>query len=260
VHALARTLARRVSDGFSGKHPLFPGRDGRALASDRARSVICRACNVDTMGEHSMRRKGAQFYARRGVPLSVIQHFGRWGSSTVGRYVAHALEDRASWAPIVAAGSVDLGVMLGTCSEGMRNPVGLHVLDGLVVSRVRQVLNRAARRKGKVAVESARPEAVGPVAVEALRVELKADMAKMSDELAGTLLAVRSTTKGVGHLVKFSGRALHPSDWATVCGWHFAHAPHEACTLAEVTCRRGCTAAAGQVGLAASSGNDPRAP
>jgi len=127
------------------------------------------------------------------------------------------------------------------------------------VSRVKQELKRAARRKGKAAAGGARPEAGAPVAGEALREELKADISRISDELAGTRLAVRSTTKGVGHLVKFSGRALHPSEWTTICGWHFANAPHEPCTVAEVSCRRGCLVAAGQVGQAASSGNDPRA-
>ena len=50
-----------------------------------------------------MRRMGAQYYARRGVPLAVIQHIGRWGSATVLKYVDQALEGRASWAPVVAA-------------------------------------------------------------------------------------------------------------------------------------------------------------
>ena len=50
-----------------------------------------------------MRCMGAQYYARRGVPLAVIQHIGRWGSATVLKYVEQALEGRASWAPVVAA-------------------------------------------------------------------------------------------------------------------------------------------------------------
>jgi hypothetical protein len=35
--------------------------------------------------------------------------------------------------------------MRGSCSEGLQNPVGLQVLDGLVVTRVGQELKLAAR-------------------------------------------------------------------------------------------------------------------
>ena len=103
VHALARVVLRRAGLGLTDKHPLFCGRGMMALTPGSARLAICRACRCDGMSEHSMRRMGAQYYARRGVPLAVIQHIGRWGSATVLKYVDQALEGRASWAPVVAA-------------------------------------------------------------------------------------------------------------------------------------------------------------
>ena len=59
--------------GYSEKHPLFPNAKGKALTPQAARAIICRGCGAAGMTEHSMRRMGAQFYARRGVHLSIIQ-------------------------------------------------------------------------------------------------------------------------------------------------------------------------------------------
>ena len=66
---------------------------------------------------HFMRRSGAKDLARRGVPLSRVQWFGRWGSPTVLAYVEEALEEspelrgmEASWDEIRA----DLAEVLRT--------------------------------------------------------------------------------------------------------------------------------------------------
>ena len=49
--------------------------------------------------EHTARRTGAQFHARRGLALWQIQYVGRWGGNTVEQYVAEAFaEIRADWA------------------------------------------------------------------------------------------------------------------------------------------------------------------
>eukprot|EP00973_Karenia_brevis_P051292 7124769-Karenia_brevis.AAC.1 len=55
------------------------------------------------MTEHSLRRMGAQYYARRGVANSYIEFLGRWGGPTVLRYIGEALNDHASEASIMAA-------------------------------------------------------------------------------------------------------------------------------------------------------------
>ena len=54
----------------------------------------CRAAmGTQALTEHSLRRMGAQFYARRGVPLFFVQVLGRWGSATIERHVADGLAE-----------------------------------------------------------------------------------------------------------------------------------------------------------------------
>ena len=43
---------------------------------------------------HSARRSGAQWFARRGLPLWAIQYLGRWGSDSVRLYTAQAFAER----------------------------------------------------------------------------------------------------------------------------------------------------------------------
>ena len=248
VHALLRVLARRAARGLTGKHPLFAGRGGCAITAAGARQAICRACGEDGMTEHSMRRMGAQFYARRGVPLAIIQHIGRWGSAAVQRYVEHALEGRASWAPLVASGGLDVGQVVGACGGSGQATFDLQLIEGLVRHCVEQkvALDRRAKRRRAAAGAAPVPE-VGPQ-VAALRAELKADIAHVADLAAGSLVAVRSTRTSGCHLVKVAGRAFHPRQWVTHCGWYFGTAPHEPCAPADVKCRRGCLNASRQVG------------
>ena len=48
--------------------------------------------------EHTPRRAGSQFHARRGLKLWQIQCIGRWAGNTVERYVGEAFADiRAGW-------------------------------------------------------------------------------------------------------------------------------------------------------------------
>ena len=50
------------------------------------------------VSEHTPRRTGAQFHARRGLALWQIQYLGRWGGSTVEIYVGEAFAElRAGW-------------------------------------------------------------------------------------------------------------------------------------------------------------------
>ena len=53
--------------------------------------------------EHSMRRMGAQYYGRNGVPIAHIQFLGRWGGATVAAYVGEALRGVAASASRTAA-------------------------------------------------------------------------------------------------------------------------------------------------------------
>ena len=72
----------------------------------------------------------------------MIQHIGRWGSSTVERYVAHALEGRSSWATVVAAGALDMGKVLGE-ERDRQKPVEMQLLTSLVRQQVLSEVTRA---------------------------------------------------------------------------------------------------------------------
>eukprot|EP00971_Amphidinium_carterae_P312622 6213752-Amphidinium_carterae.1 len=43
--------------------------------------------------EHSLRRSGAQWHARRGVPIWAIKVLGRWKSDAVDVYLGEALHE-----------------------------------------------------------------------------------------------------------------------------------------------------------------------
>eukprot|EP00971_Amphidinium_carterae_P051022 1004536-Amphidinium_carterae.1 len=45
---------------------------------------------MNRFGGHSWRVSGARFFAAMGVDMAVIKALGRWGSSTVERYIGDA--------------------------------------------------------------------------------------------------------------------------------------------------------------------------
>ena len=58
---------------------------------------------------------------------------------------------------------------------------------------------------------------------------------------------IRSTRSEVGHVVKFSGAALHTCQWETMCGWKYGEANFVTCGADAVNCAR-CKAALGPGG------------
>ena len=81
--------------------PFFPDRLGRALSKVETvaaiRSVLTKhditttrevaGTTIERYGEHALRVAGAQFFARAGHELYVIQLNGRWGSMAISRYI-----------------------------------------------------------------------------------------------------------------------------------------------------------------------------
>ena len=152
VHAAARILAQRAKEGMHGKLPLFPGKGQKAMTPELARESIRRACREQALSEHSLRRMGAQFYARRGVPLPVIQYIGRWGSATIERYVAEALAGRAEWAPLLAAAELDLTDVVG---DGVRSTgPGIGAIAGVVTKLVAAEFKKQQGKLDKQTKES----------------------------------------------------------------------------------------------------------
>ena len=105
VHALVRVLRECRRRGISRKGPLFPRCDGAAPSSSAVVSTLRAVAQTNLLTEHSMRRMGAQFYARRNVPTKYIQFLGRWGGETVKKYIGEALRERAAGASVTAAAS-----------------------------------------------------------------------------------------------------------------------------------------------------------
>jgi len=226
VHALQRVLTRRTSAGYAGKHPLFPGRGGAALSPAEAVKMLRAGAGAPSLSQHSMRRMGAQFFARRGLALHVIQHMGRWGSLVVERYVAEALSARASWAPLAAAEQLDLSTWTGE-AQSTRAP-GLGAIAGLVRTAVRQEASRRRQSEARPCPTSASTPAPPPPAV------------------ATAPTGIRSA-EGMGHRVRTMDLAIPPLQWETICGWHFGHSAFTLCPASEVSCRR-CAVAVGQDG------------
>ena len=210
THALWRVIQRRrqaqTAAASDAKAVMFGTESGRARTSNEMRAHLRATLRCHRVTEHSLRRMGAQFYARHGVSVALIQHIGRWGSNAVERYVGEALAARASWAPVAAARGLDANTLLG--GRGSARCLDLDVLSNVVREIVRSEPTRRAE-----------PEAP-----------------RTSD----FVIAARS---GICHMVKSGGCGLPLGDWETVCGWRFGLRPHSPGTAAELSCTR-CSAIA----------------
>ena len=102
VHALERVLHARAQRGMDGKMPLFPTLGGSTPTRRAVISTLRHLAGDKRLTEHSMRRMGAQYYARHGVPTAFIEFLGRWGGPTVLKYIGEALRERASDASVIA--------------------------------------------------------------------------------------------------------------------------------------------------------------
>ena len=127
VHAVLDQLQYLLSK-FPGDHtagqphthlPLFPCEDGGTctkldvVTAIRTAAISLglnteRADGVQLFHGHSLRKGGAQGLARLGLEVWVIMLLGRWGSSTVMRYIQEApLYISDSWAPKLAQDLAD---------------------------------------------------------------------------------------------------------------------------------------------------------
>jgi hypothetical protein len=99
----AHLLAIEKADPMS---PLFPSQSLQFLTKDESVQLIRGAVTeifgpsielerIERLGGHSLRVSGAQAMARSGIDVVVIQLMGRWGSSTVLRYIQEAPLERS---------------------------------------------------------------------------------------------------------------------------------------------------------------------
>ena len=173
------------------------------------------------MSEHSMRRAGAQYYARKGAALFIIQFLGRWGSAVVEKYVGNAFLAVAARASLGAT-SVSVNGW-GASAE----PAGAGFLAG------------AADRS-----ESGGPSGDLVSLCDEVRRSLKGVALEFHGELAAARTAATGGVKARGHDKRVHevllGDPATPIDaWRSVCGWRFAVSAHTRVNVCK-RCTAGC--------------------
>ena len=95
---------------------------------------------TQALTQHSFRSMGPQFHARRGVPLSFVEVLARWLSTTIKRFVADALAERASrhlWQPRKNGDASDILGAMGCHGEA---GISVHALSRWIKQCVRAEL------------------------------------------------------------------------------------------------------------------------
>jgi hypothetical protein len=211
-HSLQRLLQARERFGLTGKHPLLVTASGRAVTSSAMIQTLRKITGQEAASEHSMRRAGAQCYARRGVPIAIIQFLGRWGGATVMRYVDEALHDQAAhamssgeWRPASSssAASACLAVVVAAADVEKRQEHWEHAVEQAVAT---------AMREWEVKWQQQQRVTLGGV-------RRHGNAQKVHDVLIGDVL-------------------FPPSTWVTRCGWRFGGSAHERTRGDEVTCEK----------------------
>jgi len=227
-HEVARD---RAEPAGSKLFPLFPARDGSTLAKKNTvlaiRGVIERTGTPlerpdgagglrQRFGEHVLRVAGAQFLARSGLDLILIQLFARWGSNAVLRYVQDApLELQGGVAIRAAAGAVkDCGRRL---AEIQADVASARSAD--LEAKVLEALSSALEKDNVRAY-------VDKIVHDALVSRAASEQATTKVEELPRLFVKNKATKKVHQALVF-GHDSPPESWQTFCGWQFGAAKHE---------------------------------
>jgi hypothetical protein len=225
VHAMSRILEKRDELGLTPKHPLFPSKKGRASTVQG----VCRTYSMilgTRLTEHSFRRAGAQYYAKRGIGIGLIQFIGRWGGETIYRYIGEALDTVAMNAAKLAA-SGSLGV---SCSPDVASRLS-------TAKAIMKELDTGAEN-------AAAADAIVKRAVEAAQAAIEQSCLALEMKLTTAALEGLGAVRAVGraasrsHVHKIAlGDGLYPTElWTTACGWRFGAGPHVRLNINEITC------------------------
>ena len=222
---IGEVIRIRRERGLGPKDPLFPAADGKAASSAAAVRTIRRVTGRDRATEHSCRRAGAQWYARRHLDLYLIQFLGRWGSMTVALYVGEALQ----------------GQLARRAARGEPEPEAGGGFAGSWAALKREVLRlarRAARDESKQAIRDKGTPSPADLQLASFAAK---HLPGASTGAPGTLdrrVQGRRGERGVGwcHAAAVGDPLLPPEGWITRCGWRFAAAEHTLLEPGEVTC------------------------
>ena len=150
-------------------------------------------------GGHSLRVSGAQWLARSGVPLALIQLMARWSSNVISRYVAK--------------------VPLETISNVYK--------DAAAIRDLRTLLMDARRAHEASKLELAEMKAMHREAFLAEMNRTPSSSARAGGEGASSPPFVVKTSGGKTHMVANRSISLLPIfEWKTRCGWSFGLANH----------------------------------
>ena len=227
---LASVVAKRRADGAAGADPLFAdAAGGWSTASGMVRGWKAATAGVamrNDLGEevarqvsgHTARRSGAQWLARRAVPLWAVQYAGRWGSDTVRRYTAQA------YAELHASISRD------AAEAAWQNRRRIDQELWSLVDDVRCDPAGAAEAAGKERAE----QVMGKGVAESAQAEAAADEAREAAIAPpGGGRFVRNRDSGIAHATHTAWSESTPfSQWKARCGWVFAGANVQLATSA----------------------------
>ena len=220
--ALASLLEARERAGLTGKDPLFPTRAGRAATAKAVCRTLSKLLGL-RVTEHSLRREGAQLYARREVPLYLVQLLGRWGGPTVQLYVAEALRGQLARSASARVSSS------GSAGPGLSTAELLKSLEQLVEDAV-----------AKKAADGAFTSAAGEP--DPLSLSLTTSLDLPGAPGCATQQKVRplkgDQEMGWMHDVLLCDPALPKEAWITRCGWRFGGSQFRLHPTAETTCSR----------------------
>ena len=160
-----------------------------------------------------MRRSGAKELARRGLPLSRIQWYGRWGSAAVLGYVEEAAEECSELRGPEATWD-EVRVELATVIRATTSLEGFHIqpmtlLRILAMPAVKEALEKLGAMEERITeltrfVESAVASASGAE-----------DLAKELHRELHPEVVINTATKTL-HITRFG---VHAATTALACGW-----------------------------------------
>ena len=201
--------------GLGPKHPLFPTRKGVA-ATARAVRLTLRLLSGRWLGEHSLRREGAQMYVRRFVALPLVQFLGRWGGPTVAKYAGEALQTQLAVAASASAA--------GAAPAGSAGPSKLlrKTIEELIDEALAQRLPRESADPLLLAFQSSSAVPGAPDLPPVRRVR----------GMKGAAEA------GEVHDAVICDPAIPREGWVTRCSWRFGRSSFIFKDGAEATCAR----------------------
>ena len=220
--SLKYLLELRAAEQLGGKDPLFPTKRGQAAGTRAVIRTIRRVLDCPLATEHSLRRSGAQLYARRGMAVCLIQFLVRWAGGTIFIYVQEALQGQLA----AASSAGGTGSLLASDPEP---PVTLKALKKEVAKLVKEALD--ARRAG--ALDEGH---VPPRVVEVAELLHGAGEVHEARRVQG-----RRGEEGTGkiHCVLICDPCLPQEAWLTRCGWQFGQSDHRLFhEVGPVTCKR----------------------